>query len=238
MVAGDPAGLADQIIMTERAIRDLGVTGTQLTWMSQLQQMTYRRLVETPEWQEATLAALPEDVLDVARANLEAGMAFRAMITPGEALPSWRIVEPLPADELLKIYKEAGEEFGVPWPYLAAVNLVETFMGRIRGTSIAGAQGPMQFMPATWEAFGEGDINDNRDAIRAAARYLAANGAPQDMAYALHRYNPSENYVRGTSLYAQVMLAEPSAFRGYYHWQVYYLTTAGDTLLPVGFGED
>jgi membrane-bound lytic murein transglycosylase B len=160
------------------------------------------------------------------------------MISPGDTLPPWRIVEPPPADELLRIYQEAGAEFGVPWQYLAAMNLVETFMGRIRGTSVAGAQGPMQFIPSTWAAFGQGDINDYRDAIRAAARYLAANGAPEDMAYALYRYNPSDDYVRGTTLYAEVMRADPQAFRGYYHWQVYYLTTEGDRLLPVGFGED
>ena len=32
------------------------------------------------------------------------------------------------------------------------------------------------------------------------------------------------------------MRAEPDAFRGYYGWQVYYLTTKGDILLPVGYG--
>ena len=36
--------------------------------------------------------------------------------------------------------------------------------------------------------------------------------------------------------YAEVMRTEPDALRGYYHWQVYYLTTNGDVLLPVGYG--
>src|SRR6266542_1433839 len=36
--------------------------------------------------------------------------------------------------------------------------------------------------------------------------------------------------------YAEVMRAEPNAYRGYYNWQVYYLTTKGDILLPVGYG--
>lgn len=238
VVADDPADLAAQIVMAERAIRDINVTGDKLAWMGNLQQVTYRKLVETPDWREAVLNALPEDVLPAASANLEAGLAFRAMVSPGETLPSWRIVAPPPHDVLMRYYQEAEDEFGVPWSYLAAVNLVETFMGRIRGTSVAGAQGPMQFMPATWEAFGEGDVNDYRDAIRAAARYLAANGAPGDMAYALYRYNPSEDYVRGVTLYAETMRLDPSAYRGYYHWQVYYLTTEGDRLLPVGFGED
>ncbi len=36
----------------------------------------------------------------------------------------------------------------MPWYYLAAINLIETRMGRIDGLSTAGAQGPMQFLPA------------------------------------------------------------------------------------------
>src|SRR5437899_2712296 len=82
-----------------------------------------------------------------------------------------------------------GRRGRVPWSYLAAIHLVETRMGRIRATSVAGAQGPMQFMPATWERYGEGDVNSDRDSIRAAARYLRANGAPGRMADALFRYN-------------------------------------------------
>jgi hypothetical protein len=31
------------------------------------------------------------------------------------------------------------------------------------------------------------------------------------------------------------MRADEAAFRGYYHWQVYYRTIAGDQLLPEGW---
>jgi len=34
----------------------------------------------------------------------------------------------------------------------------------------------------------------------------------------------------------ELVRAEPDAYRGYYQWQVYYLTTRGDILLPVGYG--
>ena len=108
-------------------------------------------------------------------------------------------------------------------------------MGRIRGRSTAGAQGPMQFMPATWDAYGRGDINDPADAIEAAARYLAASGAPQDMRGALWSYNHSDLYVDAVSAYAEVMKADPRAFRGYYHWQVYFRTPQGDVHLPEGY---
>ena len=67
----------------------------------------------------------------------------------------------------------------MPWTYLAAIHLVETRMGRIRGASTAGARGPMQFLPSTWALYGAGgDINDPRDAILAAARLLRHHGAP------------------------------------------------------------
>jgi membrane-bound lytic murein transglycosylase B len=108
-------------------------------------------------------------------------------------------------------------------------------MGRIRGVSIAGARGPMQFMPRTWDAYGEGDIDDPHDAIRAAARYLVASGAPGDMRRALFAYNRSENYVDAIANHAEVMKADERAYLGYYHWQVYYRLTTGDVILPVGW---
>jgi membrane-bound lytic murein transglycosylase B len=237
-VAGsDPDALASQMIVAERAVRDRTVTGADLAWFGHLQQLTYRQLAATPQWRDTVLAAVPADLKTAASANADATADLRATVIPGPDLPTtWRIVEPAPLDDLARYYREAEAEFGVPWSYLAAIHLVETRMGRIRGTSTAGAQGPMQFIPATWERYGEGDINSDRDAIRAAARYLKANGAPGNMANALFRYNQSQRYVRAVTAYAEVMRADADAYRGYYQWQVYYLTTRGDILLPVGYG--
>jgi membrane-bound lytic murein transglycosylase B len=237
-IAGSaPDALALQIVAAERAVRDPSVTGNDLAWFGHLQQLVYRRLAARPEWHDAVLAGLPADIRATATANADATADLRATVVPGADLPNaWRIVEPAPLDDLARFYREAEVEFGVPWSYLAAIHLVETRMGRIRGTSVAGAQGPMQFMPATWERYGEGDVNSDRDSIRAAARYLRANGAPDRMADALFRYNQSQRYVRAVTAYAEVMRADPVAYRGYYQWQVYYLTTRGDILLPVGYG--
>lgn len=238
--ADDPLALAAQLATAERAIRDRQIGGDELAWHAHVQQLAYRRLVVRPEWREQVLDAVSGSLRPVVTANLDAGTDLRSLVTPREreALPRWRIVEPAPAEVLLGHYRAAEAEFGVPWVYLAAIHLSETRMGRIRGTSVAGAQGPMQFMPGTWAAFGEGDINDDRDAIRAAARYLRHNGAPANMANALFRYNNSQRYVRAITLYAELMRADPAAYRGYHGWQVYYLTTQGDVLLPVGYRRD
>ena len=237
LAASDPDALASQIVAAERAVRDHTVIDADLAWFGHLQQLTYRRIAAQPELRDAVLGLLPPDIRAAATANADATADLRATVVPGPDLPkTWRIVEPAPLDDLARYYREAEAEFGVPWSYLAAIHLVETRMGRIRGTSVAGAQGPMQFMPATWARYGDGDVNSDRDSIRAAARYLKANGAPGNMAGALFRYNQSQRYVRAVTGYAEVMRADPDAYRGYYGWQVYYLTTSGDVLLPVGYG--
>ena len=145
---------------------------------------------------------------------------------------------PAPAEELLGYYREAEAASGVGWNYLAAINLIETRFGSIDGVSTAGAQGPMQFMPSTFAAYGEGgDIHSPRDSIMAAGRYLAANGFADDRDHALYRYNNANEYVRAVNDYAAILAADPATFGGYYRWNVYYFTTAGDVLLPIGYAE-
>ncbi len=234
--ATDPVGLAAQIVRSEQAIRDPAVVGEPLAAAALLQQVAYRQLGRHPEWDGAVLAAVPPALHPSVQRNAFARREFRAMHTTlTDAIPAWRIVDPAPAEELLAHYQEAEAMFGIPWQVLAAVNLVETGVGRIRGTSVSGAQGPMQFMPRTWDAFGEGDINDPRDAILAAGRYLAHNHGATDIAGALWNYNHSDHYVQGVIAYADVMREDPRAFLGYYHWGVFYLSTLGDVWLPQGF---
>src|SRR6202011_4946819 len=101
------------------------------------------------------------------------------------------------------------------------------------GPSSAGAQGPMQFLPATWAAYGAGgDIHDAHDAIAAAARLLHASGAPRDLARALYHYNPSTSYGRGVLDFASVMAADVRAFYAFYGWRVYVSITSGTFLPP------
>src|SRR5690606_26493401 len=134
---------------------------------------------------------------------------------------------------------EAEAATGIGWEYLAAINLVETAFGRIRGLSVAGAQGPMQFLPSTWNerGIGAGDIDDPHDAIQAAARYLVRRGGPADMALALLGYNNSPNYVRAVTLYADILRRDDRALAVFHEWEVHYLSAAGDLWLPVGYRE-
>jgi membrane-bound lytic murein transglycosylase B len=229
--------LAAAIRTAAVAIADASTPPAELAKQAHLQQVAYRALVNDPSKQAPTYALLDADLRKSAQANVTAGAKLRQLIkAPKTELPEWSIVAPAPADELLGYYKEAESSLGVPWQYLAAIHLVETRMGRIRGNSDAGAQGPMQFLPATWKQYGEGgDINSNHDAIFAAARYLKRNGAPNDMRNALFNYNRSQLYVDAVLAYGDQMAARPRAFYGYHQWQVYYVMVDGDRWLPEGW---
>jgi hypothetical protein len=237
VAADTPAGLAEQIRTAEQAIRSPDPTPEELAYHGHLQQVAYRVLTDRPDWDAAVDEALPDELRPIAAANVAAGRELaQPHAKPQTKLPAWRIVEPAPAEELRAYYEEGEAVYGVPWEYLAAVNLTETRMGRIRGLSSAGAQGPMQFIPSTWASYGEGDINDPHDAILSAARYLAANGGGSgDLPNALYRYNPVSWYVNAVTAYAEQMVADERAYLGYHAWQVYYATELGDVLLPVGY---
>ena len=240
--ARSAAQVADQIVAAERAIADPHTRPAVLEAAGHLQQVAYRELGSRPTWDGRVRAALPRDLVRVVRDNIASRRAFRSMHPQAKSdlsdeLPAWRIVRPAPARTLRAAYGEAEDRFGVDWNYLAAINLVETGLGRIRGTSVAGAQGPMQFIPSTWAIYGKGDINSVRDSILAAGRFLEDQGftEPGGRSEALYRYNNSTAYVRGVTLLAEVMERRPRAFHGYYHWQIYYLTTKGSILLPEGY---
>lgn len=51
---------------------------------------------------------------------------------------------------------------------------------------------------------------------------------------AIVAYNNSRQYVRAVQNDANVLLAAPPTFFGYYEWQVFTKTTAGTFLLPPG----
>ena len=207
------------------------------------QQVAYRTWSDHPGWDRSVLKTLPPDLRQLARDNVAARRALRSIYpsAPGalpHELPAWRIDPPDPLADLVADYRLAQRRTGVDWATLAAINFVETDFGRITGTSDAGAQGPMQFIPATWAAYGDGgNIHNSHDAILGAGRLLAANGFADHPQEALHHYNNSDGYVRAVTLLAGIIREHPRELTAYHAWQVYYLTSRGPVLLPEGYDE-
>ncbi len=220
----EPAALADALAGTTRALRSeierwrregdpaAGPPPEAVTLLALRQQRIHRRIAAARRLGDRVLALLPAAVAGEARDTVAARRALIAIPPSGNRRPRIRAAEPEPADRLRAHYAAAQRRFGVGWHVLAAVNYVESKFGRLRNESVSGARGPMQFMPATWRAYGlGGDVREPRDAIMGAANYLHASGAPRDYARALYAYNPSSLYVRTVRLYARRMARDPRA---------------------------
>jgi hypothetical protein len=108
----------------------------------------------------------------------------------------------------LELFKASAAEYcpGLSWTVLAAIGQIESADGANIGPSIAGAMGPMQFLPSTWAAwgidgFGETgppDVLNPYDAVPSAARLLCADGAAaggQSLYNAVFDYNHANWYV-------------------------------------------
>jgi membrane-bound lytic murein transglycosylase B len=148
--------------------------------------------------------------------------ASRALIRLSAGTPSkeFKVGAPPPLAELVSDYDTAKRRIGVDQHYLAAIHFVETKFGRVKSNSVAGAQGPMQFIPSTWTIYGHGgDIRDPHDAILGAARLLRANGAPSRYGRALYAYNPSRFYVAAISQYAKLIATDRYALYYLYCWR-------------------
>ena len=218
-------------------MRDPATPAADLAALGLAQQVAVRQLAANPAWRPQVLAGIPKTLHAAVTANADAEVRLTSMhVRRPTTFPKWRIVPPPPPAEVLAAHKAAAAEIGVPWPVLASIHLVETRMGRIRGTSTAGAKGPMQFLPATWSQYGAGeDIEDLRAASKAAARLLKRNGVSGNPRGAVWSYNHSDAYVDAVLAYAGVMTADPDAFSGYHGWQVFYRHANGDALLPEGW---
>ena len=122
---------------------------------------------------------------------------------------------------MLRLYSAAATICpGLSWTVLAAIGEVESDHGRsdlpgVRsGANAAGAEGPMQFEPATFAEYDEptppgGAVPpspyDPADAVFAAARMLCADGAgdPSRLGSAIFSYNHSGAYVARVLALAQ-----------------------------------
>ncbi len=142
-------------------------------------------------------------------------------VQPGAAIPTgW-----------LALYQQAAASAcaGLPWSVLAAIGTVETGSGQSdapgvwSGANAAGAEGPMQFEPATFAAYatvGPGGLRpaspyDPADAVYTAAALLCANGAgsPSGLRGAVVDYNHSDAYVN-TVLTLSIAIGEDPGASG------------------------
>ena len=201
---------------------------TDVTLYALYQQRAYRLLARQPTLAAATVRLLPRTLAIVSRDLLAAHRKLYGLTPPIE-VRAIRVGAAAPAGTLLRYYREAERRFGVSWNVLAAINFVETKFGKLQSASAAGAQGPMQFIPATWRRYGlDGNVHDAHDAILGAANYLHASGAPNDLRDALHHYNPSSAYVDAVLRYARRISADRTMFYALYSWQVFVKTPRGD----------
>jgi membrane-bound lytic murein transglycosylase B len=240
-----PARLAAALAATTRRLREAeerwdsaGAVPRDVTYLALHHQRILRLMSTERRLGDRTLPRLPRDVLGEARDTVAGRRELAAIPRSPGKLPRVRIARAVPAAELRRHYAAAQRRFGVPWSILASINFVESAFGRVRSASEAGARGPMQFLPATWRAYGMGgDIDEPRDAILAAANYLRRSGAPDDLDGALFAYNHSTSYVRAIRRFAARMRADERAFLTYYAWQV-YVTTADGVRRLTGPGRD
>jgi membrane-bound lytic murein transglycosylase B len=202
-----------------------------LTLQALYVQRAYRLLARRPRLASQTLAQLPARLRPSANDSV-AALHDLMRLTPTTHRRTFKTGQAAPPGRLLGFYHQAQRRFGVKWNVLASVNFVETDFNRIRSSSSAGAQGPMQFIPSTWHQYGlDGDLHDPHDAILGAANYLHRSGAPRSYRQALYAYNPSPLYVNAVLRYARRIATDRRAFYGYYAWQVFVRTPSGDRRL-------
>jgi membrane-bound lytic murein transglycosylase B len=234
----DPGRLAERLAATTAALYAAidrwrsdgdtrGPTPQEVSLQALHQQRIHLLLTSRPQLAGSVIARLPPDVAPEVRTTIRARRGL-SRLTPPVPRSRFRTGPALPAGVLLDHYREAQRRFGVGWPVLAAVNFVESAFGRLRNESVAGARGPMQFIPSTWDAYGMGgDVRDPHDAILGAANYLHASGAPGDYAGALYAYNPSAAYVAAVLGYVRQIRRDPRAYFAYHSWQVFVRTPSG-----------
>jgi cell wall-associated NlpC family hydrolase len=140
------------------------------------------------------------------------GVTSTGATSTGEPVPTASATERIPA-QMLRLYQRAAAVCpGLSWTVLAGIGTVESDNGLSElpgvhtGSNFAGAEGPMQFEPATFAIYAipvpPGGARppspyDPVDAVYAAARYLCANGAGDsgDLRTAIYAYDHSASYV-------------------------------------------
>lgn len=146
-------------------------------------------------------AASSKDEHDTQAAATTAGSTCQVNAAEGDGEGKARVEVP---EAFKEPVKKTAEVSGLPEPIVAAqINQESGFSTSAQ--SPVGAQGPAQFMPDTWEAYGEGgDVNDPEDAMAAYGRYMKHlvevsqpkadknEGGPDALRLAVASYNAGE----------------------------------------------
>ncbi|SFE02020.1 Transglycosylase SLT domain-containing protein [Thermoanaerobacter thermohydrosulfuricus] len=108
----------------------------------------------------------------------------------GEGVPPWQKYDVKPGEipnELIPVFKAAGEKYGIPWTVLAAIayresNFNPNAVGPYLPDYNTSAVGMMQFLPETFSEYGVDGNGDGiispfepADAVYTAAHYLSTN---------------------------------------------------------------
>jgi membrane-bound lytic murein transglycosylase B len=227
----DPGELAAHLAAADRAWRQgtaswtagagipRGQSPAKLTQPGGYVERVVNRLAQRPALATATIRLLPPRLAAETR-ELTAARRDEHRLSAGWPGGGIQTSSPAPLPDLLPSYREAQRRFGVGWGVLAAINLVESSFGRATGNSVAGARGPMQFIPSTWKIYGlGGNVYDPHDAVIGAANFLHQAGAPASYGRALYAYNPSLLYVDAVLRYARLIGSDHDTFYLLYSWE-------------------
>ena len=220
LAAEQPSGLAD----TMRHEMAVATAQYNFRQAARVQQRQVYDLAGYADVESSVMALLPSDL----RAPIQDSISALHSLYILGGIDQYYLVNPhytlayanaAPLSSLRSFYLEAQRRYGVDASYLASINFIESKFGRVNGPSSAGAVGPMQFLPSTWTEYGQGgNINDPRDAILAAARYLQHNGAPYNMRNAIWHYNNSFDYVDSVEAFARAYRSDPGWLDRMYYW--------------------
>ena len=159
---------------------------------------------------------------------LAAGAQSQTAATTAAGMPTAAARDGIPSQYLAWYIAAAQTCPGLPWQILAGIGTVESGNGKSTapgvhdGANSAGAEGPMQFEPATFAQYA---VNADpsaplspynpKDAIYTAARMLCANGADTGtdagIRQAIYAYNHAGWYVDEVLQYAAKYAAPPPA---------------------------
>jgi hypothetical protein len=161
-------------------------------------------LINAPRANLSTLKTQIESV--IGKGGQVVNLVAYSLVTAGNLPVEANAPSGVPAN-WIDLFKESAATYcpGLSWTVLAAIGEIESGDGANDGPSSAGAEGPMQFLPSTWDLWGTDgfgppgapEIMNPLDAVPSAARLLCASGGgnPATLAGAIFAYNHATWYV-------------------------------------------